>query len=221
MLASRPNRKYRHRGFTVLEVLIAAAILVIGMVALASMAGTLMGTGNRSKYMSLAAVLASEKLEDLNHWYGFIAQPAQPEAPQICVPNGQTSVGSLTTDVLQTTTCAAGASAPIAYYDDVSIGLSNSSSDCPNPTAGCFAETLSSLSGGNIIYNTTYHSPDGNITTSTSSTAPTNTTFHRRWIIEANTPVTGVRRITVLVTLKETAATTGPTVTFQMSLVRP
>jgi hypothetical protein len=80
---------------------------------------------------------------------------------------------------------------------------------------------VSSLSGGNIIYNTTYHSPDGRITASTSSTAPSNTTFHRRWIIESNTPVTGVRRITVLVTLKETAATTGPTVTFQMSLVRP
>jgi hypothetical protein len=52
-------------------------------------------------------------------------------------------------------------------------------------------------------------------------------TFHRRWIIEANTPVAGdssiclpgTRRVTVLVTLMD--LTVQPPVTFQMSMVRP
>jgi hypothetical protein len=44
-------------------------------------------------------------------------------------------------------------------------------------------------------------------------------TFHRRWIIEANQPVAGTRRVTVLVTLMD--ATVQPPVNFQMSLVRP
>jgi hypothetical protein len=52
-------------------------------------------------------------------------------------------------------------------------------------------------------------------------------TFHRRWIIEANTPVAGVssicmsgtRRVTVLVTLMDQSV--KPPVTFQMSMVRP
>jgi hypothetical protein len=43
--------------------------------------------------------------------------------------------------------------------------------------------------------------------------------FQRRWIIELNQPVTGVRRITVLVTC--TNGFVQPPVTFQMSMVRP
>jgi hypothetical protein len=44
-------------------------------------------------------------------------------------------------------------------------------------------------------------------------------TFHRRWLIEGDTPVTGVRRVTVIVTLANKTVT--PTVNFQMSAVRP
>ena len=43
--------------------------------------------------------------------------------------------------------------------------------------------------------------------------------FKRRWIIEMDQPVTGVRRITVLVTLENQQV--QPPVTFQMSMVRP
>ena len=59
-------------------------------------------------------------------------------------------------------------------------------------------------------------------------------TFHRRWIIEADSPVAGVsaiclpgtRRVTVLVTLMDLSVqmytkSTQPTVSFQMSMVRP
>jgi len=44
-------------------------------------------------------------------------------------------------------------------------------------------------------------------------------TFDRRWVIEQDQPVPGVRRITVLVTLMDKSI--QPSVTFQMSMVRP
>jgi hypothetical protein len=192
--------------------MVAIFILTIGVVSVAALGGTMMTTGNRSKYLSLEANLASEKLEDLNRW--------PPDSPRVCVPTGSTSVGSLTSDVLQTTTCPAGASDSIAYYDDVSVNFANSTTDCASSLGGCFAETISTKSGGSTTYITTYHSPDGQITTASSTTAPTNMTFHRRWIIEGDTPVTGVRRVTVLVTISSSNLTPfNPT--FQMSMVRP
>ncbi len=55
-----------------------------------------------------------------------------------------------------------------------------------------------------------------------SSTPPSGAgsiSFKRRWEIDLNQPVTGVRRITVLVTLENQSV--QPPVTFQMSMVRP
>ncbi|MFZ3214119.1 MAG: hypothetical protein WA188_21640 [Terriglobales bacterium] len=214
MSKSRVHRQAGEGGFTVLEVMVAIFILTVGAVSVAALAGVMMTTGNRSKYLSLEAQLASEKLEDLNRW------PA--DTPQVCVPTGTASLGSLTSDVLQTTTCNSGASAGIAYYDNVNINFSNGTSDCTSSTGGCFAETVTYQTGSpsTTQYTTTYHSPDGTVTNSTSTTAPTNMTFHRRWIVEANSPVTGVRRITVLVSIN-TANVEPNNATFQMSMVRP
>ena len=213
MSKSPAPRPAGNGGFTLLEVMVAIFVLTVGVVSVAALAGTMMTTGNRSKYLSLEATLASEKLEDLNHWSA--------NAVQVCVPTGSTSVGSLTSDVLQTTTCpVGGATASIAYYDDVNINFSNSSTDCVSSLGGCFAETVASQVAGTTQYTTTYHSPDGTVTVVTTATAPTNMTFHRRWIIEANSPVTGVRRITVLVTLSSTNVQPFEA-NFQMSLVRP
>jgi len=212
MSKSRARRLGTDAGFTVLEVLVAIFILTVGVVGVAALSGTMMTTGNRSKYLSLEATLASEKLEDLNHW------PAS--AAGVCVPTGNTSVGSLTSDVLQNTTCPGGSPVSVAYYDDVNINFFNGSSDCVSSLGGCFAETVASQVSGVTQYTTTYHSPDGTVTTATNATAPTNMTFHRRWIIEGNAPVNGVRRITVLVTVNTgNIAPFSPT--FQMSLVRP
>ena len=181
--------------------------------AAAALTAKMLATGRQSKYMSLASTLASEKLEDLNRY--------SPNDPQVCVPTANTSVGSLTTDVMQSTTCAtSGFTNTVAYFDNVSVSLSTSSSACPNTTAGCFSETVSGISAGANSYTTTYHSPDGQIVTpATTSVAPSNMTFHRRWIVEGNAPVTGTRRVTVLVTLLD--KTVWPSVNFQMSLVRP
>jgi len=214
------SRARRQAGFTLLEVMVAIFILTVGAVSVAALAGVMMTTGNRSKYLSLEASLASEKLEDLNRW------PAN--TPQVCVPTGSASVGSLSSDVLQTTQCpnspvdgSAGASGSVSYYDDVNINYGASgNSDCPSSTGACFSETVANQSGGTTQYTTTYHSPDGQITFSSSTTAPANMTFHRRWIIEADTPVTGVRRVTVLVTIN--SANIQPNnASFQMSMVRP
>jgi hypothetical protein len=107
----------------------------------------------------------------------------------------------------------------VAYYDDVSISLNTGAGDCPNTTTGCFAETVSGTNAGAATFTTTYHSPDGQITTpAAAAVAPTNATFHRRWIIEANTPINGVQRVTVQVTPNDTSLHLPP---FQMSMVRP
>ncbi|MGA2961649.1 MAG: prepilin-type N-terminal cleavage/methylation domain-containing protein [Candidatus Korobacteraceae bacterium] len=218
MLPSPAHKQAHCRGFSMIEVVCALAILSVGVMAAAALTAKMLSTGRQSRYMSLASTLASEKLEDLNHY--------SPNDPQVCVPSASVSVGSLTSDIMQSTTCppsvawSTGFTGTVAYYDNVSISLSTATTACPNPTAGCFSETVSGMTGGNASYTTTYHSPDGQVVTpAASSTAPSNVTFHRRWTIEGNQPVTGTRRVTVLVTLMDT--TVQPSVTFQMSLVRP
>jgi Tfp pilus assembly protein PilV len=197
----------------------------MGVVATATVAARSMNTSRQSRYMALAAEMASEKLEDLNRW--------DPDDPQICVPTGSSSVGSLTQDTpLQATTCPGGASATVNYYDDIAMNtvVSGANSPCPNTTYGCFSETVSAIQNGSTIYNTTVHPPSGEIQTLQTTTPPTVYTFDRRWVIEANpvvngVTITGVRRVTVLVTLLDTSLYQGSSayipVTFQMSIIRP
>ena len=210
MSASHHNQSSA-RGFTLIEVLLASSVLAIGLLSAGFLAGQMMMGTNRSKYMSVASTLASEKLEDLNRW--------DVDDPQICVPTGSTTVGSLTSDINQTTTCAQGASGNVSYYDNVYPNLAEGTSTCPDGTAGCFAETVASVVSGSTTYTTTVHSPTGTVQTTSASTPPTGESFHRRWIIEANSPTNGVRRITVLVNLTNSAI--RPAVNFQMSIVRP
>ena len=78
-----------------MEVLVASFILIVGLVAVAGVVGSTLGNTSRSEYMTQAATLATEKLEDLNRY---------PSAdPNVAVASG-TSVGSLTSDVLQNVT---------------------------------------------------------------------------------------------------------------------
>jgi len=149
--------------------------------------------------------------------------------PQICVPTGSTSVGSLTQDLtLQTTTCPAGASATVDYSDNIAMNTVISG-PCPSTTYGCFSETISTIQNGSTTYLTTIHPPTGQIQTMTSSTPPTTYTFDRRWVIEQDpvvngVTITGARRVTVLVTLLDTTLYQGSAsvpVTFKMTLVRP
>lgn len=202
-MPQQTNSRVASRGFTVLEVLVAMVVLAIGLVAMASlMAGMVSGTTG-SKYMSLASTLASEKLEDLNRW------PAAD--PHVAVSSG-TTAGSLTADVVQNVTVGT-TTTSVNYFDEVLMSA----------TGGAVTETVSGLdAAGNAVYTTTTHQPDGTVVTTTSSTAPATAgtvRFKRRWIIEKDAPVTGVRRITMRVILSSQLIEPG--VTFQMSMVRP
>jgi len=186
------NKKRRSRGFTLVEVLVATVILIIGLVAGAAVIGSTLGNTARSGYMTQAATLATEKLEDLNRY--------PPSDANVTVPNG-TSVGSLAADTA-------------GYYDEVYY----------SPAEGALVETSTSLdASNNTQYQTTTYTPDGHMSpASTSSTAPNTAgsiAFDRRWIIEQDQPVVGVRRVTVLVTLMNQSV--QPPVTFQMTMVRP
>lgn len=190
----QPQRRLERagsRGFTIIELLVSVFILIIGIISIAGLLGSMLGGSARSGYMNQAAQLASEKLEDLNRY-----------------PNSDPTIGaggSLTSDVTNVT---------IPYYDEVYF----------SPSQGAVEETVQGVdSNGNPTYITTSFTPGGQITTSSPSSTPPSSTgqiaFERRWLIEANTPVNGVRRITVLVTLLNQMV--QPPVTFQMSTVRP
>jgi hypothetical protein len=190
-------------------VIIASFILMAGVLGAGLLITKMMLGSTASKDLSSAAVLLSEKLEDLNRW--------DVDDPHVCVPTGQTTIGSLTTDITQTTTCAQGASASISYYDDVYSSLTEGNNVCADATAGCFAETVSSIVGGNAVYTTTVHSPNGILQSTSSSSPPGGAEFHRRWFIEQDAPTTGVRRVTVIIT----KASANPPISFQMTAVRP
>ena len=198
-------------GFSLIEVLVASMILCIALVAVGLLVGRMMTGAGNSKYLSTATVLASEKLEDINRWSG--------SDPQICVPTSSATVGSLTADINQTTTCPAGSSASVNYYDDVYPNLTNGTATCQDTSVGCFAETISSVVGGVTKYTTTVHSPNGIVQSTTTNSPPAMAAFHRRWIIEANSPVNGVRRVTIKITTTDPSI--KPPVSFQMSIVRP
>jgi len=192
MAQSLCSKHHRSRGFTVVELLVAAFILLVGLVAVAGVIGSTLGNTTRSEYMTQAATLATEKLEDLNRYPSTDAN--------VVVPNG-ISVGTLNSDTA-------------GYYDEVYF----------SPTEGAIVETTTSLDAANHLqYETTTYTPDGHmsapVTTSAAPDATGSTVFDRRWIIEQDQPITGVRRVTVLVTLMNQSV--QPPVTFQMSMVRP
>jgi Tfp pilus assembly protein PilV len=173
-----------------METMVAVVILSVGLLSLAALMSQTTASTERSRYMSMATILASEKLEDLNHY---------PSSDPVVAQGG-----SLTTD---------SSVGNIDYFDEVLLSSGG----------GSFTETIRGKdAGGNVQYTTINHTPDGQALTSSSSTAPAigsdSLVFNRRWLIEADTPVRGVRRITVRVAL---ANGQGAPVTFQTSMVRP
>jgi prepilin-type N-terminal cleavage/methylation domain-containing protein len=183
-------KRQRSRGFTIIEVLVAAVVLLIGLVSVAGLLGSTLGGTSRSGYMNQAATLATEKLEDLNRY---------PSADPTIAAGGSLSSDTVTSNV--------------PYYDEVFF----------SPSQGAMEETVGSDNNGTTQYQTVSYAPSGLITVSTATasgpSAAGQIAYKRRWVIEANSPVTGVRRITVLVSLENTMI--QPPVTFQMSTVRP
>src|ERR1051325_1985678 len=94
-ISKLPRNPRRQGGFAMVEAIIAIAILAVGLLGIAALLAQLGGNSTRSRYMSTEALLASEKLDDLNRLpYGD---------PAIAVPNGN-SAGSLTSDITDTVT---------------------------------------------------------------------------------------------------------------------
>lgn len=190
-------------GFTLIETMVAVLVLAIGLLAVAALTAKMVSGTSQSHYMSLAADLASEKLEDLNRWPSF--DPNVYAAPA-------STAGSLTSDSSANVTSGGIGPELVNYYDDVAIA----------DITGAISETVSIASGSSTSYKTTTHLPDGTITTATSTSAPSASgaiDFHRRWAIEMDQPITGVRRITVQVSLP--AEGNLPPLTYQMTMVRP
>jgi hypothetical protein len=172
------------RGFTVIEVIAGTSVLTVGLLVTMGLTGKPTVPRRRSYYATLASTLASQKLESLTRW--------DPSDPNVCVPPGSTSVGSLTADVTQTTTCPGGASDTVSYFDDVTM----------EEGSGTYSETILGINGGSPVFVTTFHSADGSISVSTSVTPPAGpATFHRRWTITRDPRASGGPRVTVLVTL--------------------
>ena len=120
----------------------AAFVLAVGLMAAAAFIGNAMASTSRSEYMTQAATLVSEKLEDLNRW------PAAD--PNVAVTNG-TSAGSLTSDLVQDVT-ANGTTEAVNYYDEVFF----------SPSQGSLEEIVSSLdANGNPQYTTISHPATG------------------------------------------------------------
>jgi len=202
MSLSHPSTR-RQRGFSLVETIVAMAVMAVGLMAMAALMARMVSTTSRSGYMSIAMQLTSEKLEDLNRY--------PTDDPNVAVTSGSTA-GSLTSDVVSTVT-SGGESASVNYHDEVRLSA----------TGGAVSEVETAVDGatGDTVYTTISHQPDGTVSSAQSTTAPTVTgvmRYKRRWVIEKDQPTTGVRRVTVLVTLENPVNTP---VSAQMSMVRP
>jgi len=58
----------RQRGFTLIETMVAIAVLIIGLVSVAALISQMVTSTDGSRAMSAAAMLATEKIEDLNRY---------------------------------------------------------------------------------------------------------------------------------------------------------
>src|SRR5690242_10444730 len=117
MAMSKSLRKARSEsGFALIETLIAISILAVGLLGIAALLAQLAGNSTKSRYTSTEALLASEKLDDLNRYP--INDPA------IAVTNGN-SAGSLTADVTDTVTANGLPPEVVDYFDQVRISSGN------------------------------------------------------------------------------------------------
>src|SRR5580700_6066399 len=186
------SKHHRSSGFTIVEILVASFILMVGLVAVAGVVGSTLANTSRSQYMTQAATLATEKLEDLNRY--------PPSDNNVNVPNG-ISAGSLAANTA-------------GYYDEVYFS--------PAQGAIEETSTSLDVNNNLQYQTTTYTPDGTMTTGAVTAAAPATAgqiMFERRWIVEMNQPVANVRRITVQVNLLN--QTVQPPVTLQMSMVRP
>jgi prepilin-type N-terminal cleavage/methylation domain-containing protein len=64
----KPLKRSRERGFTLIEMMVSILILTIGLVGTAALMSNSVNMGAHARYVSTAALLASEKMEDLDRF---------------------------------------------------------------------------------------------------------------------------------------------------------
>lgn len=198
-------------GFSLIEVIVSLGILAVGLLGVAALISSLISTGSSARYMSIANVLASEKLDDLNKW------PCNDGVGNVITCDDNVNPGGSLTGP---TVCAAND----PYCDQVTV----------SEAGGADYETQTQYdASGNLQTATIVHTSAGCVDTPANcgvAAPPTNgSTYTRRWWITSDpqitaadgtsATVTGARRITVVVTMNGRPANSP--VSFQMSMVRP
>lgn len=199
---SSSKKEARAKGFTLVEVVVSTAVLSVGLLGVAALISGTLASGTRARYMNMANVLASEKLDNLNKWPSNSADVA---------PGG-----SLTGPAI----CAAGD----IYCDQITVseaGNADSETQTQVDANGALVTTS--------IVHTSTGCVGTPANCGVADPVGAGSTFTRRWLITPNptitstagvsATVTGARRITVLVTLNGQSKQSP--VKFQMSMVRP
>lgn len=187
-----------------IEVLVSIVILSIGLLGVALFISAAVASGANARYMSMANILASEKLDNLNKW---------PSSDTTCDPNvcpGGSLAGPAVCAAIDT------------YCDQITV----------NEASGVDYETQIQVVNEAPQTTTIVHTSSGCVDTPANCNVPApptgGPTFTRRWLITSNptitgngvtATVTGARRITVVVTLNNQSVRNP--VSFQMSMVRP
>jgi prepilin-type N-terminal cleavage/methylation domain-containing protein len=230
--SARPRGKIGDQGFTLLEVMVAIIVLTVGLMSAALLMANIYKSSERSRYIALATQLASEELEDLSRWptnknSGYIdPHIAVPSGSNTCGITAETCVGTIAWNsgapvlLAPINITSGGNTASVSYYDSVCLNTNSSGSGSLGQMTETYQMPCTGAPAGTGNYVTVAYSPSGQVPAITcNATTPTGMTFLRQWVIEQDQPVTGVRRITVMVTLMD--LTIQPPVQFQMSMVRP
>lgn len=197
-----PNKRSLAKGFTLIETMIAMVIFAVGVLALAALMSTMNLSTNRSRYVGTATTLATEKLEDLNHYGAAYNLPPLPNF---------TNAGDVKNDVT-------------GYFDDVQIQANNGeiTEVTYNATSACY-DVFTHQVG-------VVPPASDNACVAQPPALPNASDFHRRWQIEYPVTVAGnpvaVRRVTVWVSLWNPSSGSqfllqGQPLTFTLSTVRP
>jgi Tfp pilus assembly protein PilV len=192
MSLTQPARKRSPRfGFSILEVLIAITVLVVGLTAMAALVAQTLGGTERARYMALVTTLASEKLEDLSRY-----PAATPAVTQLA------GGGSITSDTT-------------GYNDNVDLSNTQGQIAESIPTSGGgYSNIIHQATGEvDVVPNATTPPSAGSGT----MVFHRQWMIEQDPVVNGVT-LTGSRRVTVLVTMPN--QTSGLPIRFQMSTIR-
>jgi Tfp pilus assembly protein PilV len=171
-------RSNTDRGFSILELMIAILVLLFGFIAMINLIATSIVVNRSSNRLTSLTMLASDKLEQL--------RTLDINDPQLQVPAGSTTAGSLDDDSTQDV-----GGTQVSYFDTIFV----------DPRDGSITRT--SRLDDQDQYNSVKQTMAGTTTTTPSGGEPTQVSYRRRWLIQKDPAVlAGATRITVEVAVK-------------------